>query len=100
MSPSTSSVPSAETIGNFFDDVAHIVGEENISRTPDHGALEGTQGETSYGDSFSTETTHRPSGAVRPSSVEEVQEIVKLANKHKVSLWTVSRGKNLGYAYH
>lgn len=34
---------------------------------------------------------------MRPETVEEVQEIVKLANKHQVYLWTVSRGKNLGY---
>ncbi|KAJ5432093.1 uncharacterized protein N7458_011249 [Penicillium daleae] len=61
------------------------------------GALEGTQGRKSYGDPFSTSGTHAPSGAVRPRAVEEVQEVVKLANKHKVCLWTVSRGKNLGY---
>ncbi|OJJ80657.1 FAD-binding oxidoreductase, partial [Aspergillus glaucus CBS 516.65] len=38
-----------------------------------------------------------PSGAVRPSKVEQVRQIVKLANVYKVPLWTVSRGKNLGY---
>ncbi|KAJ9144931.1 hypothetical protein NKR23_g5732 [Pleurostoma richardsiae] len=38
-----------------------------------------------------------PVGGVRPSAVEEVQQIVKLANTYKVPLWTVSRGKNLGY---
>lgn len=86
-----------QTLGSFFDDVARILGEDNISRTPSYGALEGTQGRESYGDPFSTARIHRPSGAVRPSTVEELQEVMKLANKHKVSLWTVSRGKNLGY---
>jgi 4-cresol dehydrogenase (hydroxylating) len=86
-----------QALGNFFDDVARVLGEDNISRTPSHGALEGAQGRKSYGDPFSTAGTHEPSGAVRPSTVEEVQEVMKLANKHKLSLWTVSRGKNLGF---
>jgi len=39
-----------------------------------------------------------PAGAaVAPGSVEEVQAIVRLANEHKVPLWPVARGKNLGY---
>ncbi|KAJ5538541.1 hypothetical protein N7494_008020 [Penicillium frequentans] len=87
----------SQGLGSFFDEVARMLGEDNISRTPIHGALEGFQGEKSYGDPFSTMGTHNPSGAVRPSAVEEVQEIMKLANKYNVSLWTVSRGKNLGY---
>jgi 4-cresol dehydrogenase (hydroxylating) len=37
------------------------------------------------------------SAAVAPSSVEEVQAIVRLANEHKTPLWPVARGKNLGY---
>jgi 4-cresol dehydrogenase (hydroxylating) len=40
---------------------------------------------------------HAPSAAVAPQSVEEVQALVRLANQHKVPLWPVSRGKNLGY---
>ncbi len=38
-----------------------------------------------------------PSAAVAPGSVEEVQEVVRIANKYKTPLWTVARGKNLGY---
>ncbi|WP_284124318.1 FAD-binding oxidoreductase [Parerythrobacter aestuarii] len=37
------------------------------------------------------------SAAVAPASTEEVQEVVRLANRHKTPLWPVSRGKNLGY---
>lgn len=37
------------------------------------------------------------SAAVAPGSAEEVQAIVRLANEHKVPLWPVARGKNLGY---
>jgi FAD/FMN-containing dehydrogenase len=84
-------------LGAFFNDAARLLGEENISRTPEHGALRGPENQDSYGDPFSVAATNEPSGAVRPKTVEEVQEIVKLANKHKIPLWTVSRGKNLGY---
>jgi len=40
---------------------------------------------------------HVPSGAVAPASVEEVQAVLKVANKYKLPLWTVSTGKNMGY---
>ncbi|KAL1850330.1 hypothetical protein Plec18167_007431 [Paecilomyces lecythidis] len=35
--------------------------------------------------------------ALRPTTVEEIQAILKIANEYKIPLWTVSRGKNLGY---
>lgn len=38
-----------------------------------------------------------PSAAVAPHSVEEVQAIVRAANEHKVPLFPISTGKNLGY---
>ena len=38
-----------------------------------------------------------PSVALLPRSVEEVQAIVRLANEHKVPLWTSSQGRNNGY---
>lgn len=37
------------------------------------------------------------SAAVAPKSVEEIQAILKVANEHKIPLWPISRGKNLGY---
>jgi len=43
------------------------------------------------------ETLWGASGAVAPGTVEEVQAIVRIANEHKLPLWTVARGKNLGY---
>jgi FAD/FMN-containing dehydrogenase len=38
-----------------------------------------------------------PSAAVAPDGVEQVQAVVKIANAHKIPLWTISTGKNLGY---
>ena len=40
---------------------------------------------------------HVPVGAVCPRTVEEVQEIVRIANKYKQPIWPISTGKNMGY---
>ena len=37
------------------------------------------------------------SAAVAPDRVEQVQAIVRTANKYKIPLWTFSTGRNLGY---
>jgi 4-cresol dehydrogenase (hydroxylating) flavoprotein subunit len=37
------------------------------------------------------------SGVVQPATLEEVQAIVRLANEHRVPLWTTSQGRNNGY---
>jgi 4-cresol dehydrogenase (hydroxylating) len=53
---------------------------------------------TAYADHYSPdETQHMPGAAVAPATVEQVQEIVRIANRHKVPLWPISRGKNFGY---
>ena len=38
-----------------------------------------------------------PAAVVKPASVEEVQEIVKIANQYRVCLWPISSGQNHGY---
>jgi (+)-pinoresinol hydroxylase len=38
-----------------------------------------------------------PSAAVAPDGVEQIQQIIRIANKYRVPLWTVSTGKNLAY---
>ena len=37
------------------------------------------------------------SAVVMPETVEEIQEIVRVANEHKVPLWTHGTGRNNGY---
>ncbi|SCV32169.1 related to 4-cresol dehydrogenase flavoprotein subunit [Fusarium fujikuroi] len=83
----------------FFDELAKVVGDENISRDASTGALVGPHQQQSYGDPYAiaNQDQHLPSGAVRPASVEEVQQVLRLANQLSVPLWTVSRGRNLGY---
>ncbi|HEV7632447.1 MAG TPA: FAD-dependent oxidoreductase [Steroidobacteraceae bacterium] len=51
-----------------------------------------------YLDHFAVdESAHAASAAVAPATAEEVRDIVKLANVHKLPLWPISRGKNFGY---
>ena len=90
----------AETLDSFFDAIAAKIGTEHVSRDHRSGSLPGPHGSESYGDPFSARTDRLPSGAVRPSSVEEVQHVVKEANNFKIPLWTVSRGRNLGCVFY
>src|SRR4030095_11198030 len=43
------------------------------------------------------DSRYRAHAAVAPTSLEQVQEIVKAANAAGVPLWPVSRGKNFAY---
>ncbi|KAL1848912.1 hypothetical protein VTK73DRAFT_9983 [Phialemonium thermophilum] len=38
-----------------------------------------------------------PSAAVCPSTTDELREVLRIANRFAIPLWTFSRGKNLGY---
>jgi 4-cresol dehydrogenase (hydroxylating) len=55
----------------------------------------------SYRDPFSPlrNTDQEPvaSAAVGPQSVEEVQQVLKIANDYGIPLWVISTGKNFGY---
>jgi 4-cresol dehydrogenase (hydroxylating) flavoprotein subunit len=46
---------------------------------------------------FHGDRTYDSSAVLLPSSTEEVQAVVRIANELGVALWTSSRGKNLGY---
>ncbi|KAL2192234.1 hypothetical protein P885DRAFT_48166 [Corynascus similis CBS 632.67] len=81
----------------FLQVATSIVGENNLSRDPSSGAPEGLDGSHSYGDPFPLSRPHTPGPAIRPKTVDQIREIVRAANKFQVPLWTVSRGKNLGY---
>lgn len=38
-----------------------------------------------------------PSAAVTPLTLKHLQEVLRVANKFEIPVWTFSRGKNLGY---
>jgi 4-cresol dehydrogenase (hydroxylating) len=51
-----------------------------------------------YLDHFAVdESAHAAAAAVAPLTVEQVVEVVRVANTHKLPLWPISRGKNFGY---
>lgn len=54
-----------------------------------------------YRDAYSplhgTKEDRKASAAVAPSSVEDVQALVRIANQHSIPLYTISTGRNLGY---
>jgi 4-cresol dehydrogenase (hydroxylating) flavoprotein subunit len=46
---------------------------------------------------FETWTDYSASAVVMPTTVEEVQAVLRVANEHRVPLWTHAVGKNNGY---
>ena len=38
-----------------------------------------------------------PSASVAPDTVEQVQAVVRIANRYRIPLWTIATGRNLGY---
>ncbi|KAH8807383.1 glycolate oxidase [Xylogone sp. PMI_703] len=44
-----------------------------------------------------TEKRKIPSAAICPRTVEDIQGVLRVANKFGIPLWTFSQGKNLGY---
>ncbi|MFT4307561.1 MAG: FAD-binding oxidoreductase [Microbacterium sp.] len=68
-----------------------ILGDENVVDDP--------EGVAPYRDAFPVtgEDTYTPGAVVFPGSTEEVQEIVRVANRYLIPLHAISTGKNLGY---
>jgi 4-cresol dehydrogenase (hydroxylating) flavoprotein subunit len=52
-----------------------------------------------FTDPYDNKQRHRSlaSYALQPASVEELQQILAIANRHRVPLWTGSQGRNNGY---
>ena len=78
-------------VAGFLAACARVVGADNVV-LPE-------EARDAYADALAPRdpATYAPQGAVAPASAEEVQAVVRLAVEHKVPLWPISRGKNLGY---
>jgi hypothetical protein len=80
------------TFDNAIKEYKTAVGEDQV--------LEGDD-LTEYIDPYELQeaegTRKMPSAAVRPGSIEELQEVLKVSNKYCIPVWTFSRGKNLGW---
>jgi (+)-pinoresinol hydroxylase len=93
MRPPPPGVSEAE-FGRALREFTAVVGEEWLFSKEDDVRL--------YDDSYTPffgepDKQFQASAAVAPSSVEQVQQIVRVANKFKLPLYAFSTGRNLGY---
>ncbi len=78
------------SLAGAINEFAAIVGADNVFTTD--------QDRSAYADHFAPEpAAHLPAGAVAPTTRDQVRDIVRAANRERVPLWPISRGKNLGY---
>jgi len=84
---------SESTFSTALKEFAGAVGHEWVFSSAEDVAL--------YRDAYSQvwdETEERrASAAIAPASVEEVQAVVRIANRHRIPIYTISTGRNLGY---
>ena len=87
--PGVSSADFSTALGQF----AEAVGPDWVFSSDEDVAL--------YRDAYSPfwgeEQELMASAAVSPTRVEEVQEVVRIANQYQIPLYPISTGKNLGY---
>jgi 4-cresol dehydrogenase (hydroxylating) len=83
--------PPASAIKAAIEELRPILGDEGL-RTDDAGVAE-------FRDPFAYKGWRwfEPSAVLQPKSVDEVQAILRAANKHKVPVWTNGQGRNNGY---
>ncbi|SPO07715.1 related to 4-cresol dehydrogenase flavoprotein subunit [Cephalotrichum gorgonifer] len=85
----------AATWAQVLTSFREILGEEGVLASHDHRVL--------YADPYAElqdegEQAKRGTAAtLYATTVEHIQAILKICNEHKIPLWTVSRGRNLGY---
>ena len=85
---------SEEAFRRALQDFANVVGQDWVFDKDEDVAR--------YNDTFSPfvaepEQQRVASAAVAPTQVEQVQQIVRIANRYKIPLYAVSTGRNLGY---
>ena len=72
---------------SIYKSLAEIVGEEHVSNQPEELYI--------YSFDLGTTEPHQPDYAVAPKTTEEVQEIVKLANREKIPIAPLGGGLSL-----
>jgi len=84
----------AQAFGKALQELANVVGKEWVFHEEEDVAL--------YNDAFSPYVAEPAlqrvaSAAVAPVDVEQVQQVVRIANRYRLPLYAVSTGRNLGY---
>jgi (+)-pinoresinol hydroxylase len=84
---------SPDSFATALQEFANVVGKDWVFTTDEDLDL--------YRDAFSpvrgTPEERIASAAVAPSATEEVQAVVRIANRYGIPLYTISTGRNLGY---
>ncbi|KAI8722738.1 FAD-binding PCMH-type domain-containing protein [Fusarium sp. LHS14.1] len=90
--PGTRALPPGHDEASFLrvlDEFRAAIGQENVIVDDDL---------VNFRDPYPLfEEGFEASAGLCPSTVEEIQAILKIANQHQVPLWTCSQGKNFGY---
>jgi 4-cresol dehydrogenase (hydroxylating) len=81
---STTVSPALEELANAVGSEALLTSDEDLREFRDPFA-------------YATWDDYTASAVVMPETVEQVQEVVRIANRHKLSLWTNGQGRNNGY---
>ncbi len=83
----------SEEFSRALTELAQAVGKEWVFTSDEDVAL--------YRDAYSPMWDQSDelvaSAAVAPDNVEQVQQVVRIANKYKIPIYPISTGKNLGY---
>ena len=87
-------LPPGVSAGRFrqaLDAFAAVVGREWV--------LDTDEDRDTYLDAYAPglEESHAAAAAVAPADVAQIQAVLKVANRYRIPLWPISRGKNFGY---
>ncbi|RDK06264.1 FAD-binding protein [Cupriavidus lacunae] len=82
-----------KVFANALQEFAKVVGKDWVLITDE----ELFPYKDAYAPTRDTPEDRSAAAAVAPASVEEVQAVVRIANKYAIPLYTISTGKNLGY---
>jgi len=99
---SLSGQPTVEVLPPGIDvDTWKVILSKFLEILGEKGVVVGDEHKLNYLDIFSlAENEHEIRGspcALLPTTVEHIQSILKVANEYKIPVWTVARGRNLGY---
>lgn len=82
--------PTVEATNAALDEIRAILGEDAVLTGDDMAEFVDPYEPVSWGG-------QRNAAVVQPRSTEEVQAVVRVANKHLVPIWVGSQGRNNGY---
>jgi 4-cresol dehydrogenase (hydroxylating) len=81
---------SASSFARAIDEFAEAIGREHVIAEPERLAP--------YRKIYIAvpEDTLAPSGVLMPASVPEIQKILAVCNRHRIPVWAISTGRNIG----